>query len=72
MVHITLQAIKVVCRGTVDDLKLALVTLVRSAAVEVGQSKLTVGLLCAKLGPTADRFSSLRLFQDFFDIKQLP
>ena len=56
------QANKVVCRGAVDDLKLALVTLAASTAVEAAQSENIVGLLHADLGPTADRFSSKRPF----------
>ena len=39
------QANKDVCRGTGDDLKLVLVTLAASVAVEGSQSKLTVRLL---------------------------
>ena len=33
------QANKIVCRGTVDDLKLALVTLATAAAVEAAPKK---------------------------------
>ena len=36
------QANTVVCRGTVHDLKLVLVTLAAAAAVEAAQSKLTI------------------------------
>ena len=63
------QANKVVCRGAVDDLKLALVTLAASTAVEAAQSENIVGLLHADLGPTADRFSSKRPFQVIFSTK---
>ena len=69
MVH---KPIKLFAGGTVDDLKLALVTLAAAAAMEAAQSILTVGILRAHLTPTADIFSSKSPFHGiFWDIKQL-
>ena len=60
------QANKVVCRDTVYDFKLTLVTLAAAAAVEAARSEHTVGLIRAHLTPTADKFSSKCPFHAIF------